>query len=133
MLHISPIQDKSQQEALAGIFHAAYDADAFAYLAADDEIDGTVDHLIGFMQFRLCDTFAAVSDLCEADGIDDAEAMQIMARAAFAFVSRIGIGEVRVAKTGVDAELMKIMKMEDRGEYWALDLVKYFATKCGDR
>ena len=133
MLHVSPIQDKGQQEKLAEIFHAEYDADAFAYLAADDELDGTVNTLIGFMQFRLGDGFAVVSDLREYEGVDDAEAMQIMARAAFAFIARIGIGEVRVEKAGVDGELMKIMKMEDRGDVWALDLIRYFTTKCGDR
>jgi len=132
MLHIIPIQDKEKQKELAGIFGVIYDERSFSYVAQDDELDGTVNSYIGFMQFRLCDTYAEVGTLSMYGGKYDSEAMQIMARTAFSFMGRIGIHDVHVQKP-VSEMLMTEMKMTDMGEYYMLDLVKYFTTKCGDR
>lgn len=133
MLHIIPIQYKSRQEEFAKIFSVSYEARAFAYVAVDDEIDGKVNSLIGFMQFTVCDGYAEVVSLTPFEDVEDDEAMQIMARTAFAFVHRIGTPEIRVPKSACGEGLMKLLRMEDRGDVWVLDLAKYFAAKCSDR
>lgn len=133
MLHIIPVQDKGRQEEFAKIFSVGYDARAFAYVAVDDSIDGKVNSLIGFMQFTLCDGYANVVSLTPFEGVEDDEAMQIMARAAFAFIHRIGTPEVRVPKDACGEGLMKLLRTEDRRDAWVLDLEKYFAAKCSDR
>ena len=133
MLHIVPVQDKSRQAQLAQLFAVDYSDRAFAYLALDEDADGNANALIGFLQFTVGDGFAEVISLTQQEGSDDEEAMQIMARAAFSFIDRIGVPEVRIPKTVCSEKLMKLLRMEDKGDFWSLDVAKYSGTRCGDR
>lgn len=110
-----------------------YSDRAFAYLALDEDADGNANALIGFLQFTVGDGFAEVISLTQQEGSDDEEAMQIMARAAFSFIDRIGVPEVRIPKTVCSEKLMKLLRMEDKGDFWSLDVAKYYGTRCGDR
>lgn len=133
MLHIVPVQDKSRQAQLTQLFSVDYSYRAFAYLALDEDADGNANALIGLLQFTVGDGFAEVISLSQHEGSDDEEAMQIMARAAFSFIDRIGVPEVRIPKTVCSENLMKLLRMEDKGDFWSLDVAKYYGTRCGDR
>ena len=131
MLHIIPIQSKDEQRSLAEAFGERYDERALAYLAAE-EADCGESRAIGFVQFTLGER-ADVLCLREAKDSNDAEAMMILARAAFSFVHRIGVGEVAAAKGAIDEKLARTLGMTDDGEAWSLDLARYFALPCAER
>lgn len=133
MLHIIPMQSKIEQEAAAGRFGESFCERALAYLAVDENEAGQITAELGFMQFTLGDEAAEVLCLREAEGADDPEAMQILARAAFSFIHRIGLTLVRVPKGAADESLMKALRMSDRGDFWELNISAYFAMKCEDR
>ena len=132
MLHIIPIQTKDEQKALAEAFGDRFDERALAYLAVEEGESGERKPR-GFMQFLLGEDGADVLCLREAADSDDLEAMMILARAAFSFVHRVGIGEVCAEKDAVDAALAAALGMKDEDGGWRLDLVRYFATPCAER
>ena len=131
MLHIIPIQSKNEQRSLAEAFGERYDESALAYLAAE-EADGGESRAIGFMQFTLGER-ADVLCLREAKDSDDAEAMMILARAAFSFVHRVGIEKVAAPKDAIDERLARALGMTGGSEEWSLDLARYFAMPCAER
>lgn len=133
MLHIIPIQSKKEQKAIAEKLGESFSERAFSYLAVDEDEDGEVTSVIGFMQFTLGDDAAQVLCLREAAGSDDLEAMQILARTAFSFIHRIGLTTVQVPKDASDERLMSALRMEDCGDFWELNIAGYFAMKCEDR
>ena len=132
MLHIIPVQSKEEQRSLAEAFGERFDDRAFAYLAVDESDDGERKP-IGFTQFTLgCDS-AEVLCLAEAADSDDIEAMMILARAEFSFIHRIGLRYVSVKKSAVGKRLAEALRLNDAGEVWRLDLMRYFAAPCGER
>ena len=132
MLHIIPIQSKDEQRELAAKFGETFEDRAFAYLAVEEDETGKRLPL-GFMQFTLgCDS-AEVICLREAKGTDDKEAMMILARSAFSFIHRIGLGSVGVKKNAINESIAKALCMKDSGDLWRLDLMRYFAMPCGER
>ncbi len=133
MLHIIPIQSKDEQKALAERIGESFSDAAFAYLAVDEDERGEITAIIGFMQFTLGEEAAEVLCLREFPGSHDTEAMQILARAAFSFIHRVGLSIVRVPKGAADEELMTALRMRDLTDFWELDIAGYFAMKCEDR
>lgn len=133
MLHIIPIQSKDEQKALAENFGESFSDAAFAYLAVDEDESGKIAAFIGFMQFTLGKDAAEVLCLREATDSHDLEAMQILARAAFSFVHRVGLRFVRVPKEAAGGELMAALRMKDCTDFWELDIDGYFAMKCEER
>lgn len=133
MLHIIPIQSKDEQRRLADGLGERFSPAAFAYLAVDEDERGEILSLIGFMQFVLGEDAAQVICLRQAPDSHDLEAMQILARAAFSFIHRVGLRFVRVPKGAADAELMSALRMQDRTDFWELDISAYFAMKCEER
>lgn len=133
MLHIIPIQSKDEQKALAERLGESFSENAFAYLAVDENESGEITALIGFMQFTLGEEAAQVLCLREISGNHDLEAMQILARAAFSFIHRVGLTVVRVPKGAAGEELMAALRMHDLTDFWELDIAAYFAMKCEDR
>ena len=132
MLHIIPIQSKDEQRALAGSFGERFDERALAYLAVEeDENDDQTP--LGFMQFTLGEDDAEVLCLREAEGTDDLEAMQILARAAFSFIHRIGLASVSMKKSAVSKKVAKALHPQDGGDVFRLDLIRYFAMPCEER
>ena len=131
MLHIIPVQSKSEQRTLAESFGECFDERAFAYLAVEE--DETLQTPLGFMQFTLGDECAEVLCLRETHGVDDTEAMLILARAAFSFIHRVGIAAVIANKNALDPRLAAALSLEDTGGTWRLDLDRYFALPCEAR
>lgn len=133
MLHIIPIQTKEEQHALADRFGVTYDERAFAYLAVEEDENGGINSAIGFMEFTVGEDRADVIAVKSAPGIDDPEAMQILSRAAFAFIHRIGVREVFIPEGCADESLMDALRLEKTDKGRRLDLVRFFATKCTER
>ena len=94
MLIIKPIQDKALQEKFCALCNIPYRADTLAYFAADgdDETHEPV-RLLGICQFSAGGT---LNDLAPVPGVDDEEALQIMAKASMSFIYRCGCKLLRL-------------------------------------
>lgn len=101
MLEILPIQTKEEQERLMALCSIPYDPEALAYAAYDNGV------LVGGAQFRLKGRCCYVTDIRNADGVDDAEALFIMGRGLLNFVDLCGIHDAFVADPDkIDAALL---------------------------
>jgi len=135
MLVIKPIQDKEQQRQLVAECGAAYDESAFAYAATECSDDGeTVLYVIGACQFAMHDGRGEISLLRCRPGIEDDEAMMIMARAAASFLFRCGIRYLIMDAKAADLKLITALGFTSNagGEY-ELDIFRYYSTPCHER
>ena len=91
MLVIKPIENKSIQKEMVETVASTYREAALAYAAYDCEEDGeTVRFPIGVCQFSLSEGKGIIDTLRPFSGVDDEEALMIMARACTSFLFRCG-------------------------------------------
>ncbi len=126
MFKISPIEDKKTQraqvEACGGVFREDY----FAYAMIDNE-SGT---LMGISQFEIEGETGYISDLREAPGLSDFEAMFILGRATMNFIDMCGAHKCRAALDAADERLIKSIGFKViNGEYFS-DMTGMFEGKC---
>ena len=85
MLKILPIETKEEQARIMALCSIDYNTNALAYAAYDDG------KLVGGAQFLLKGAICQLTDIRNADGVDDAEALFIMGRGLLNFVDLCGI------------------------------------------
>ena len=85
MLKILPIETKDEQARIMALCSIPYNVNALAYAAYDDGV------LVGGAQFLLKGATCHVTDIANADGVDDEEALFIMGRGLLNFVDLCGI------------------------------------------
>ena len=85
MLKILPIETKDEQERIMALCSIPYNVNALAYAAYDDGV------LVGGAQFLLKGATCHVTDIANATGVDDEEALFIMGRGLLNFVDLCGI------------------------------------------
>lgn len=90
MLEILPIQTKDEQARLMALCSIPFDKNALAYAAYDNGV------LVGGAQFLLKGTNCYLTDIRNADGVEDAEALFIMGRGLLNFVDLCGIHDAYV-------------------------------------
>ncbi len=88
MLEIKKIQDKDEQSRLCVLCGIVYMADALAYSAAG------ATGPIGIVQFAIREKAGVIYHIALCPGIDDADALFIMGRAAMNFVDLCGITDM---------------------------------------
>lgn len=129
MLIIKPIQDKTLQEKFCALCNIPYRADMLAYFAADGD-DETLEpiRLLGICQFSAGGT---ISDLAPVPGVDDEEALQIMAKATMSFIYRCGCKLVSLSPNAcADTLAWKLGFQKDTGGTFSADLEKIYASSC---
>jgi len=129
MLIIKPIQDKALQEKFCTLCNIPYRADMLAYFAADgdDETQEPV-RLLGICQFSAGGT---ISDLTPVPGVDDEEALQIMAKAAMSFIYRCGCKTLRLFPEGCPEVLARKIGFQKGADgIFTVDLEKMYASSC---
>jgi hypothetical protein len=127
MLTLLPIQSKDEQKELCELCGVHYNADAFAYKAADGDF-------IGICQFYFENGIGYVQNLTYAPGVDDSEAMIIMLRATMSFMQRCGIVDSYIEKDATTQELLRLSgyKINDEGKYYC-NLDRFYNTPCNSR
>lgn len=85
MLKILPIETKEEQARIMALCSIPYNLNALAYAAYDDGV------LVGGAQFLLKGATCHLTDIRNADGVDDEEALFIMGRGLLNFVDLCGI------------------------------------------
>ncbi len=132
MLVIKPIENKELQKELVTLAGGTYNANALAYAAHDCEDDGeTIRFPIGVCQFTLSGKNGLIDTLRTCPGVDDEEAMMIMARACTAFLFRCGFTAAVVLKGGANESLLQKLgftEAEDGNAH--LDVLKYYTSPC---
>ena len=127
MLIVKPILEKDKQEEICQACGAVYDADLLACSAYDDE------NLVGFCQFALSGKTAILTDLRPKIGVDDFEAMFILARGTLNYIDLCGIHYARFdGDTAPAGEQMihAIGFRQGENDVWEVDLTDFFTAPC---
>ena len=127
MFKISPIQDENEKKLYLTKCGALPIDGYFAYKMIDEDSG----EIMGISQFEICKDYGYISDLKEALGRDDFEAMFILGRATMNFIDLCGPHKCRASATAGNERLIKAIGftlMED-GEYFA-DMSDMFSGHC---
>lgn len=132
MLVIKPIEDKVYQKELVTACGGTYNAAALAYAAYDCEDDSeTIRFPIGVCQFSLMGKAGLIDTLRLCPGIEDEEAMMIMARACTSFLFRCGFTDAILTADAAESALAHKLGFSARDDGMAyLDVVKYYTGPC---
>ncbi len=127
MFKISPIQTEAEQTRVALACGTVYRADHLAYAMADD---GTGE-VMGFSQFDIRGEVGYLSDLREATGHDDYEAMFILGKATLSFLDQCGIKTVIApVNAGKEQLLVALGFRSYDSEKYTLDISNMFGGHC---
>lgn len=131
MLAVKPVPLPSLAEELCSFCKVPYSADSYTYFAADvNEDDTKINHIIGVCTFTMKGNVNRIEYLTPAEGIDDEEAMIIMARTVMNFMYRCEAGEVTVSDGGVSDELKRKLGFTRNGETLPIDLGEFYKAPC---
>ena len=122
MLEIKPIQEKSAQRELCGLCGSEYKENYFAYGAS---VDGTP---VGICQFYIKGNYGHIFDLKNVVGVDDTEALFIMARGVLNFIDLTGAHEAFY--DGDDSPLVRAVGFSEKDGKLYMDLGGFFAAPC---
>ena len=122
MLEIKPIEDKSAQKSLCSLCGAEYMEDYFAYGAT---VDGAP---VGICQFYIKGNYGYIFDLCQVKGVNDPEALFIMARGVLNFLDLAGAHEAYFE--GEDTPLVRAVGFSERDGRLYMNLTGFFSSPC---
>lgn len=127
MFKITAIQDKSRQKEICDITGAIFREDFFAYIMYDcDTLE-----LMGMSQFEISDN-GYISDIREAPGLSDFEAMFILARQTMNFIDSCGTHICYADKNAADSRLLHAAGFRENGENLVCDMTDMFSGKCAN-
>ena len=125
MFKITPIQDKTRQKEVCDKCGAAFREDFFAYVMTDNESGA----LMGASQFEIAKD-GYISDLREASGLSDFEAMFILGRATMNFIDMCGAHTCRAALDAGEERLLKSIGFKEVGGEYFSDMTGMFDGNC---
>lgn len=122
MLEIKPIQEKEEQRRLCDMCGVEFKERCFAYGA-------TVDRLpVGICQFYIKGNYGYVTDLKNVKGVNDSEALFIMARGVLNFIDLAGAHEAFWESE--DSPLVHAIGFFEKDGKLYMNLGKFFAAPC---
>ena len=125
MFKISPIEDKETQKKIIEQLGGKFREDFFAYVMIDNESGA----LMGASQFEIAKD-GYISDLREASGLSDFEAMFILGRATMNFIDMCGAHTCRASLDAGEERLLKSIGFKEvSGEYFS-DMTGMFDGNC---
>ncbi len=131
MLAVKPVPDSAVAAGLCEFARIPYDPSAFTYFAADvNEDDTRVNHIIGVCTFTMRGGVNRIEYLREAEGIDDEEAMIIMARTVMNFIYRCEADTVSVSTDGVSSHMIKKLGFREKDGEYTINLKKFYISPC---
>lgn len=125
MFKITPIQDKTRQKEVCEICGAEYRPDFFAYVMLDCD-SGEV---MGMSQFEI-GAEGYISDLREAEGHSDIEAMFILGRQTMNFINICGAERCLAPTDAGDSRLLSAIGFRTEGTALACSLSGMFDGHC---
>ncbi len=132
MLLVKPLPDASAAKELCELCGAPYSEDCYTYFAADVNEDATaLNHIIGVCSCRIRGNSNMLTQLLSAPGVDDEEALMIMARTVLNFMYRCDVAKVTADEAYVAPTLAeKLGFSRDSDGALSLDLVEFYKSPC---
>lgn len=125
MFEVYPVQDKNEQKRLCEKCSVVYDADKLAYKGI---VNG---EFVGILQFGIKNKSGYIYDIENANGIEDAEVLFVMGRAALNFMDLCGITDhYFVAATEGREELAKRIGFKIYDGKWYMNTKGFFTEPC---
>ena len=126
MFKITPIQDKARQKEICAIFGVEFRDEAFAYIMFDIDTNA----LMGMSQFEIGEV-GYIYVIKEAAGLDDFEAMFILARQTMNFIDLCGAHTCLASKDAAPERLLLAAGFREQdGEYFC-NMTGMFDGNCG--
>ncbi|MBQ8341520.1 MAG: hypothetical protein IJY22_03975 [Clostridia bacterium] len=126
MITVTPIQEKSKQEALCALCGIPFRIDLLAYEARNEKGE-----FAGICQFHMDPEGGHIYDLVTPDQNDPDDALFVMGRAALNFIDLCGI---KIAyfdgKNAEDALLRRIGFSTDKNGRYTVSLEGFFSHPC---
>lgn len=130
MLAVKPIYDPTLREELCKLCGAEYKPDSYAYFAADVNGDATkINFIIGICTFRMKGDNNVIETLKQAPGVEDEEALVIMARAVMNFMYRAGVENVRLDPAGTDRNTAEKLGFREAKDM-TINLSEFYKAPC---
>ena len=128
MFKITPVNDKITQESICKLCGGEFKPDYFAYVMLELETG----EVMGYSQFDLTSDVAHLSDLREAPGRNDIEAMFILGRQTLNFIDMCGLHKAKTDKSSGDEKLLHAIGFRnDESGYMTINLEGMFDGNCG--
>ena len=125
MLIVKPILDKELQKELGDICGVAFNPDALAFSAYDEE------NFIGFCQFTVSGGTATLTDVCSKPGVNDFEAMFIMSRGALNYIDLCGFHIAKTTKDAGNITLIRAIGFKEISDgVFEMNLTEAFTSTC---
>ena len=125
MFKITPIQDKTRQKEICELCGAEFRADAFAYQMYD--IDSG--EIMGMSQFEIGEV-GYIYDIKEAPGLDDFEAMFILARQTMNFIDLCGNHSCYALCDTAPERLMRAIGFKKKEDKYFCEMTGMFDGHC---
>ena len=126
MLKVTPIEDKNTQKHLSELCSVEYNADRMAYQIYEDE------KFVGIAEFCIKGKWGYITNLRNAAGVNDVDALEIAGRAVLNFLDLCGIKDVVCeASDKLSKQLAERMtfELDDDGVY-RINLEGFFTEPC---
>ena len=131
MLAVKPVQDLGIANELCALCGVPYKADSYTYFAADVNEDGTkINHIIGVCTLRMKGDINEIESLMPAPGVEDEEAMLIMARTVMNFMYRCEVKSITLADGYISPELTRKLGFSLKDGKYGINLVEFYKAPC---
>ena len=126
MFKITPIQEKHRQKEICAFFGVEFRDEAFAYIMFDIETNA----LMGMSQFEIGEV-GYIYDIKEAAGLDDFEAMFILARQTMNFIDLCGAHTCLASKNAAPERLLLAAGFKEQNGELFCNMTGMFDGNCG--
>lgn len=131
MLAVKPIPDNEISREICEHCGVPYDTESFTYFAADVNEDATkLNYIIGVCTFKMKGDVNRIEYIKEADGIDDEEAMIIMARTVMNFMYRCQVVDVGINEKNVPEDFIKKLGFRKTEKGYCINLPDFYKSPC---
>lgn len=126
MFKITPIQDKTRQKEICEFCGTEFRTEAFAYQMFDIDTG----NIMGMSQFEIGE-IGYIYDIKETPGLNDFEAMFILARQTMNFIDLCGNHTCYAEKNGADEGLLRAIGFKEIDGKYFCDMTGMFNGNCG--
>lgn len=131
MLAVKPVAFKDIAREICENCGVPFDEECYTYFAADVNEDATkINHMIGVCTFRMKGNVNRIEYLKEADGIEDEEAMIIMARTVMNFMYRCEVVDVTINEENIPEEFIKKLGFRVTEKGYSINLSDFYKSPC---
>ncbi len=131
MLAVKPVVDIDIAREICAFCNIPFDLENFTYFAADVNEDASkMNYIIGVCTCKIKGDVNRIEYLREANGVDDDEAMIIMARTVMNFMYRCEVKRLSVNPDGVSEKFIKKLGFRKDESGYFIELSDFYKSPC---